>query len=47
MAKDPALAGPVSNPDGGVYESSEEIRKRDAERLAAQEEAEEEEEKDD
>lgn len=51
MAKDAAIPGRVSNPDGGFYKTSEEIRKENADRLAAQEEAkqpaEEEEKKDD
>lgn len=37
MAKDPALKGPVSKPDGTFYESSEEIRERDAAEAAAAE----------
>lgn len=40
MAKDP-MAARVSKPDGGVYESSEEIRAKDAEKAAAKEVAEE------
>lgn len=30
MAKDPALPGPVSTPEGGKYPSSEEVREADA-----------------
>jgi hypothetical protein len=30
MAKDPAMSGPVSKPEGGHYESSEEIRAKDS-----------------
>lgn len=30
MAKDPAISGPISKPTGGFYESSEEIRKKEA-----------------
>jgi hypothetical protein len=37
MAKDGALTGPVSKPDGTFYESSEEIRERDAAKAAAAE----------
>jgi len=37
MAKDPSMAGKVSNPDGGFYKSSEEVRMEDAERLTRSE----------
>lgn len=30
MAKDPALPGPVSRPEGGTYPSSEKVREADA-----------------